>query len=317
MPYERGKHHMTTTFQSNKHVTQEKRDELQKSLQAGAQELLEELRQGKSARLQELITFSAKFYRYSPLNQRLIQRQCRARGIDAEYVASFTDWKARNYSVKKGEHGIAIYQPRPYREKDPETGEEKEKLYFKIAYVFANTQVTPMRPDLPPLPTFFTGLQGDCEALYTRLAEIIKAEGIRLVEEEKICGQGYSAKGTIGLKKGLDSTNRFLTLIHEYAHELLHAGSTLGKQVKECQAEAVSFIVAYHFGIKNPFSSDYLQTWGNDEKSLTEELDVVQRTAATIIKKMEDGRDGPDALTPARPPQWQNGKHRMPSASIA
>jgi hypothetical protein len=106
---------MATKYQTNKEAAQEKRDELQRTLQEGARELLEELRQGKSSRLQELIKFSAKFYRYSPLNQRLIQMQCRARGIDAEYVASFTDWKARNYNVKKGERGIAIYQPRPCR----------------------------------------------------------------------------------------------------------------------------------------------------------------------------------------------------------
>ena len=275
------------TYQFDKEAAQEKRNELQNALQAGAAELLAELRQGKSARLQELIQFSAKFYRYSPINQRLIQRQCMARGIDADYVASFTDWKARNYSVKKGEHGIAIYQPRPYRKTDEATGEETEKMYFKLAHVFTNTQVAPLRPDLPAIPTFFTELQGDCEALYSRLAQVVKADGIRLSEEEKTYGQGYSAKGLIGLKKGLDSTNRFLTLIHEYAHELLHAGSTLGKSVKECQAEAISFIVAYHFDVRNPFSSDYLQTWGNDEKTLTEELDVGQKTAATIIKKME------------------------------
>lgn len=286
-----------TTYSVNKEAAQEKRNELQNSLHMGAKELLAELRQGKSERLQELIKFSAKFYRYSPVNQRLIQRQCKARGIDAEYVASFTDWKARNYSVKKGERGIAIYQPRPYRKTDEATGEETERLYFKVAYVFANTQVTPMKPDVSPLPTFFTGLQGDCGALYNRLAEVVRSDGIQLVEEDTY-GQGYSTKGRIGLRKGLDSTSRFLTLIHEYAHELLHADSSLGKRAKECQAEATSYIVAYHFGVNNPFSSDYLQMWGNDEKTFAEELDVVQKTAAIIIKKMEDGRSSPNALTP-------------------
>lgn len=278
---------MATKFQYHKEAAQEKQHELQSTLQAGVTELLAELRQGKSERLQELIKFSARFYHYSPTNQRLIQIQCMQRGIEADYVASFTDWKARDYTVKKGEHGIAIYQPRPYRVTNQKTGEETEKLYFKTAYVFANTQVTPMRSDMPPILTFFTELQGDCEALYGYLAEAVKADGIRLIEEEKCFAQGYSAKGLIGLKKGLDSKSRFLTLIHEYTHELLHAGSTLEKRVKECQAEASSFIVAYHFGIDNPFSSDYLETWGNSEKSLLEELDVVQKAAATIIRKIE------------------------------
>jgi hypothetical protein len=86
---------------------------------------------------------------------------------------------------------------------------------------------------------------------------------------------------------GLDRTREFLVLIHEYAHELSHKGVSLDKTVKECLAEAVSCIVAHHLGVHNPFSSDYLQMWSNNETSLLAEIEIVQRTAATIIERME------------------------------
>ena len=80
-------------------------------------------------------------------------------GIDASYVASFTNWKSMNYYVKKGEKGIGIYTPAPYRVKDEKSGEEKEHLFFKVKFVFTDTQVEPMRPDVPPFQPFLHRLQ--------------------------------------------------------------------------------------------------------------------------------------------------------------
>lgn len=50
----------------------------------------------------------------------------------------------------------------------------------------------------------------------------------------------------------------------------------------------VSYVVAHHFGIHNPFSSDYLKHWGNTSRELCAELDVVRRTAAFIIQRLEE-----------------------------
>jgi hypothetical protein len=61
----------------------------------------------------------------------------------------------------------------------------------------------------------------------------------------------------------------------------------LPKGVKECHAEAVSFTVAHHFGIHNPFSSDYLQSWGTTPKELLAKLETVKRTAALIIDRLD------------------------------
>ncbi len=61
-----------------------------------------------------------------------------------------------------------------------------------------------------------------------------------------------------------------LTLIHEYAHELLYwdeNGKRQSKQVKECQAEAVSY------------------------KELMAELETVSHTAAYIINRIEGAKE--------------------------
>jgi hypothetical protein len=283
-------YHTYTPEQAREHA-QAKRGELDATMQAGVQALLTELRQGKSERLLACLNFGAKFHRYSPNNQWLILLQCMQRGIEPEYVAGFTTWKRLNYAVKKGEKGIAILAPRPFTVKKTvegeETDEERHVLSFRIVYVFANTQVEPLKEGMPPFPQFFTPLQGNHEHLFNRLAEVVREDGIVLEERALGGAQGMSLKGRVFLTTGLDSTRKFLVLIHEYAHELLHKGVSLDRTVKECQAEAVSYIVAHHFGVHNPFSSDYLQMWGNDEESLLTELEMVQRTATAIIERME------------------------------
>ena len=280
-----------STPEEAKERAQAKRGELHETIQAGVQALLTELRQGKSERLLACLKFGAKFHRYSPNNQFLIWLQCLQRGIEPDYVAGFTTWKRLNYAVKKGEKGIAILAPRPFTVTKAVEGEEtyveRHFLAFRIVYVFADTQVEPLKEGMPPFPQFFTPLHGNHEHLFTRLAEVMREDGIALEERALGGAQGMSLKGRVLLTTGLHSTNKFLTLIHEYAHELLHKGVSLDKTVKECHAEAVSYIVAHHFGVHNPFSSDYLQMWGNDEASLLTEIEVVQRTATTIIDCME------------------------------
>lgn len=88
----------------------------------------------------------------------------------------------------------------------------------------------------------------------------------------------------------MDCQNRLLTLIHEYAHELLHWAAEGQEQpglIKECHAEAIAFIVAHRFGIHNPYSADYLRSWGTTAQELKAELEIVRKTAAYIIDRIE------------------------------
>ena len=212
---------------------------------------------------------------------------------DAVHVAGYSTWKKLGYQVKKGAKGIAILAPRPFGKMtsvNEQTGEEKTsytQVCFTTAYVFDASQLVE-DPD-KPLPTFFTPLEGNPEALYERLTEVIQKDGI-VIEEAEIQAEGVSTGGKILIKKGQNLTNKLHTLIHEYSHELLHQkpeAKELTKRQKECQAESIAYTVAYHFGLHNPFSSDYLQMYGNSEKELTAAIEIVRETAASIIEKLE------------------------------
>lgn len=253
-------------------------------VEQGIGRLLDELRQGKSERLEQYLVFVARFHRYSLQNQMLILMQCPR----ATYVAGYKTWQAMGYQVRRGEQGIRVLAPRPYTRRDALTGEETERIAFKAVSVFDASQLANLGEQ--PLPAFFTPLADDQGALYARLLAVVQADGIAVREEFTRLAQGYSAKGRIAIREGLDSRNRVLTLLHEYTHELLHwdeQGKEQTQPVQECQAEAVAYVVAQHFGIHSPFSADYLLRWGTTPQELMAELEVVRRTAGQIIERVE------------------------------
>lgn len=267
-----------------------KRAAIQKNVQQGVSKLLAEIKAGKTEHLLNYLKFSSRFHRYSPLNQMLIAMQA----PHATLGDGFSTWKKQGYNVRRGETGIAILAPHPYGKtvlKNQNTGEETITYLgatFTIAHVFDVSQLEG-RPD-KLLPDFFVPLADNQEALYTAIAQAVQEEGIQLEIGETKSAQGYSTGGTIRLKNGLDSTNRVLTLIHEWAHEKLHhndKGRAMMSNKRELHAEATSYIVAHHFGIHNPFSSDYLQQWGNNEKEFLAELETIKVTANAIIEQIE------------------------------
>src|SRR5256885_1518978 len=222
---------------AKKAESEARKAEVHSDLQESVKDLLAELKAGKSARLLKYLDFSARFYKYSPGNQVMISNQ----KPDATHVAGYTTWRNMGQQVRKGEKGIAILQPRPFIKRDEgEDGEEitSKGMAFKIAYVFDVSQLED-NPD-KPLPTFFVPLAGDHEALYSVIAQAVRSDGITLEEGNTGNAQGWSAGGLIRLKEGLESTNRCLVLIHEFAHELLHKvedRQKLSKQKKELHAE--------------------------------------------------------------------------------
>jgi hypothetical protein len=104
--------------------------------------------------------------------------------------------------------------------------------------------------------------------------------------------QGWSKGKLIGLRAGLSSRNRVRTLCHEWAHEVLHQGATAldrsaSRAQREHQAEATSYVVLHHFGIRNEFTADYVQAWGATPDTLMAQLALVQKAATHIITQLE------------------------------
>ncbi|MGI8915866.1 MAG: ArdC family protein [Chloroflexota bacterium] len=259
---------------------------LLQTVKEGLHALAEELAAGKSERLVAVLDFASRFHRYSLNNQALIAYACPT----ASYVAGYRTWQQLGYQVRKGERGIRILAPRPYT-RTTDAGEEEQRLSFAAVAVFDASQLT----ETPALPSHRFTLPDDQQERYAAVLAAVQVEGIRVEEHDDLgSAEGYSAGGVIVLRRGLDSHNRLLAMLHEWSHEILHKGAAKGlvRQRKEAQAEATAYVVSRHFGLAHPFAADYLQSWQMlTLADLERELDAVVRAAGHIIDRLEAGSE--------------------------
>jgi hypothetical protein len=101
------------------------------------------------------------------------------------------------------------------------------------------------------------------------------------------------------LAEGRESCSRTMTLVHEWAHEVMHQQGMnekkrrqLSRPVRECQAEAVSYIVSRYLGLEHPFARDYLLSYGNTAEDLVANLDQVQEASHFMIEQVEGMMEG-------------------------
>ncbi len=267
------------------------RDEALKKSDEALQELANALKQGKSDSLLKYLDTLSRFHQYSFGNCLLIAVQ----RPDATFVAGFQRWKAMGRWVKKDEKGIAILAPVLNRKKKSETEDEGEEpperrattvRGFKVAHVFDVSQT-----DGKELPEF-ASLSGDPGEKITRLVEIIEERGIVLEFVDSLGGaNGCSMGGTIQVVKTLPPSQRFSTLTHELAHELLHQGDrrqSTTKSVRETEAEAVAYVVCRSAGLEcSTRAADYIQLWNGDEKVLMQSLELIRDVATTILAELD------------------------------
>ena len=249
--------------------------------------LVEAVEAGKSERLVEYLKAMGKFYRYSVGNTILIGFQ----KPDATHVAGYRTWQKLGRYVRKDEQGIAIMAPIVWRSRtvdrsdETEEGQEPEKemaVAFKTAYVFDVSQT-----DGKPLPGF-ARVGGDPGVYAERLKEYVSSRRIKIEYSEALGpAEGVSCGGVIKVRKGLLAAEEFSVLVHELAHEMVHKNRDRmpkDKKVRETEAEAVAFVVCHGVGLEtNGASSDYIQLYDGDRKTLLESLERIQRTAAEIL----------------------------------
>lgn len=262
-----------------------KKDEAKQLAEDGLAELKQALAQGKSEALQRYLTVMGRFHRYSWNNCLMIAIQ----KPDATFVAGFRRWLELGRHVRKGETGIAIFAPLAYRKRDVARADdaEVEVRGFKAVHVFDVSQTE--GEALPEFP----GIDGEPGELLVRLEGLVRDSGINLIEEDLPHGtQGVSRKGEIAIASGLPSAERFAVLAHELAHEWLHDREQrqgLPKTVRETEAEAVAFVVCNAFGLDcSTRCSDYIQLYQGDEKTLSNSLERIQRTATKIISTLQE-----------------------------
>ena len=273
-----------------------RRDELRKVAREALEKLIRDVEAGISETLQQYLKAMGRFHRYSVGNAILIQLQKR----DATRVAGFRAWQRLGRHVKKGEHGIAIMAPVVYRPKARPYDSDKDKdadetiSTFKTAYVFDISQT-----EGKPLPGFARA-RGDPGAYLQRLERFVSDRGIKLERHESLrMAEGVSIGGTILLKACLAPAEEFSVLVHELAHEMLHqdpANRPKDRTVREAEAEAVAYVVCQGIGLDvNTASSDYIQLYDGDKKTLMASLERIQRTAAEILEAVTvEGQDRTD-----------------------
>src|SRR2546426_277363 len=90
---------------------------------------------------------------------------------------------------------------------------------------------------------------------------------------------------------------------------MLHRGerrTLTTKQIRETEAEAVSFVVCQSVGLQTgTASTDYIQLWHGDANLLQESLEVVQRTATVILGALPPRRARPSLRKPLWTRHWR------------
>ena len=285
----------------------EKVKEITARLEQGVQAIFD------SDRYKEFLTAMSKFHDYSLNNTILIAMQ------GGNLVMGFRQWeKEFDRHVKKGEKGIKIFAPAPYKVKklvdkiDPETRkpmldregkvvkEETEITVpaFKVITVFDISQTEGKEfPDLSVKP-----LLADVEQYEDFFAALEKASPVPIAFEQITNGaNGYFSltDKRIAIKEGVSELQAVKTAIHEIAHAKLHdvdlnappeQQNRVDRHTCEVEAESVAYTVCQHFGLDtSDYSFGYVAGWssGKEMTELKASLETIQTTAKELITEIE------------------------------
>ena len=288
----------------------EKLKEITDRLEQGTSELFD------SNRYKEYLSVMSKFHNYSFNNTLLIAMQ----KPDASLIAGFSSWKNQfERNVKKGEKGIKIIAPSPFKVKkemekiDPHTQkpvigkdgkpvtEEKEITIpaFKVVSVFDVSQTE--GKELPDIAV--DALTGDVEQYKDFFAALEKTSPVPVGFEEMTGGtQGYYhlEDKRIALLEGASQLQTLKTLIHEIAHAKLHdidltapkeeQQNRPDRRTREVEAESIAYTVCQHYGLDtSDYSFGYVAGWssGKELAELKSSLETIRNTAAEIINSID------------------------------
>ncbi len=196
----------------------------------------------------QYLDVQARFHKYSWHNTMLIATQ----KPDAEHVAGFKTWQTMNRYVRKGERGIMIFAPRPWKHTDTDDAgndTERQGVSFRPVHVFDISQT-----DGDPLPEVeVPDVETAADTLLASLERVASKRGIAVNYTSLDAGYyGVSKGGTIDLATGHATGQQAKTLAHELAHEAMHKQNRpdgLTRTVAELEAESVAYVVASHFGL--------------------------------------------------------------------
>ena len=300
---------------AEKQTNKDRMREIVDSIENGIKELFE------SDKYRQYLSTMSRFHHYSVNNTMLIYMQ----RPDATHVAGFNKWRDQfGRNVLKGEKGIRIIAPTPYKKKveeiktDPETNapvldadgkaiiEEKEIRIpmFKVVSVFDVSQTAGK-----PLPQLAADLSGNVQQYEVFMEALRRASPVPM-EIKPVARDTdgfFSIKAqSITIRAGMSEVQTVCAAVHEIAHAKLHDyehmteladdGETIlvpgekSRNTEEVEAESISYAVCQYYGIETGENSfGYIATWskGKELKELRASLETINKTASELITDID------------------------------
>lgn len=293
---------------SNEEKLQEK-EELIKLAESSIENLLEEMKKGYSENYMSFLKISSNFYKYSLNNRMLIWLANK----NATYVATFKKWQTLGYKVKAKEKAIKIFKPSIYtyivekgknipfsrmtKEQKANKKEHKISTYFSAIPVFDISQCEWVgEGEEPKLEIYDLG--DDFKQNYEELKGKIESLGIKVEEGFLKNAYGYATGNNIFIEENQSYDSKFITLIHELAHEIFDFGDFKEPttQLRELRAESISYIVCNYVGLNNETSSDYLLNYKVNEDLMKQCFELISKGSEIIINLI-NGEDVSSEIT--------------------
>ena len=284
-------------------------------------EITDRLEQGilevfESERYKEYLRVMSKFHHYSFNNTMLIALQ----KPDASLIAGFSAWKnTHGRTVKKGEKGIRIIAPAPFKVKqemeklDPKTNmpvmgadgkavtEEREITIpaYKVVSVFDVSQTE--GKELPSIGV--DELTGDVSQYEDFFTALKKASPVPIALEHiegSAHGYYHLAEKRIAIDDNMSELQTLKTAIHEIAHAKLHdidlnapkeeKENRPNQRTREVEAESVAYTVCQHYGLDtSDYSFGYVAGWssGKELSELKGSLETIRLAASELIDSID------------------------------
>ena len=229
---------------AEKQTNKERLKDITDSIETGIKELFE------SDKYRQYLATMSRFHRYSVNNTMLIYMQ----RPDATHVAGFNKWRDQfGRNVKKGEKGIKIIAPTPFKKKieqqklDPDTKLPLRDENGDIITEEKTVQIPMYKPVVvfdvqqtagKPLPKLAANLTGDVQNYGVFMEALRRSAPVPIFFEklaENMDGYFSVDKQRIAVREGMSEVQTVCAAVHEIAHSKLHNKDEIGEKYQEVE----------------------------------------------------------------------------------
>ena len=300
---------------ADKPTNRERLQQITAGIEQGIKELFE------SEKYMRYLSVMSRFHSYSVNNTMLIYMQ----KPDATLVAGYNKWKNQfERHVKRGEHGITIIAPTPFKKKieeqklDPDTKAPMLDAEGKVIMEEREVEIPMFRPvkvfdvsqtDGKPLPELASSLSGSVQNYEIFMEALRRSAPVPLsVEPMATNMDGYFSpdRQSIAIREGMSEVQTVSAAVHEIAHSKLHnyakaqeeaarAGDKeppkkKDRNTEEVEAESISYAVCQYYGIQTGENSfGYIANWsqGKELPELRASLETINKAAGELIADID------------------------------